>query len=120
MTAGQGPGFLKNGPSVIISHGFWMRRFGGDARIVGQTITLDGTPTTVVGVLPPSLGFPYADNVVWVPRVFELAGMTKARIGRGAGFLVLTARTKGVGSTWWPRSATGAVWSRIARATSGS
>src|ERR1019366_3974917 len=79
---------------ALLSHGFWIRRFGGDARIVGQTITLDGTPTTVIGVLPSSLGFPYADNAVWVPRVFDLAGMTQARIERGAGFLVITARLK--------------------------
>jgi predicted permease len=81
-------------PVAILGHGFWQRRFGGDAKIVGQTVTLDGVPTTVIGVLPPSLGFPYADNAVWVPRVFDLAGMTPARIDRGAGFLVLTARLK--------------------------
>ena len=79
---------------ALLSHGFWLRRFGGDAHIVGATITLDGVPTTVVGVLPPTLGFPYADNAVWVPRVFDLAGLTPARLARGAGFMVLTARLK--------------------------
>jgi predicted permease len=81
-------------PVAMLSHGFWQRRFGGDPRIVGQVITLDGQPTTVVGILPASLGFPYADNTVWVPRVFDLAGMTRLRIDRGAGFLALTARLK--------------------------
>src|SRR2546421_9798672 len=43
------------GPSVaLLSHGYWMRRFGGDSGVVGRTIALDGRPTVVVGVLPAS------------------------------------------------------------------
>ena len=44
-----------NGPSVaLLSHGYWMRRFGGDPGVVGRTIALDGRPTAIVGVLPAS------------------------------------------------------------------
>lgn len=44
---------------VILSHGFWQRRFGGDLRIIGQKITLDAAPFyTVFGVLPPGVNFP--------------------------------------------------------------
>src|SRR5439155_924765 len=39
---------------VILSHGYWMRRFGGDARVVGRAIALDGRPTTIIGVMPAS------------------------------------------------------------------
>ena len=39
---------------VILSHDLWVRRFGADSGIVGRTIPLDGTPRTVVGVLPAS------------------------------------------------------------------
>src|SRR6266480_4451103 len=43
------------GASVaILSHGYWMRRFGGDPGVVGRTIALDGRPTTIVGVTPAS------------------------------------------------------------------
>ena len=38
---------------VVLTHGFWERRFGGDAGILGQSLTLDGEPYTVVGVLAP-------------------------------------------------------------------
>jgi putative ABC transport system permease protein len=39
-------------PEVILSHGFWQRRYGGDPRIVGQAITLDGATRTIIGVMP--------------------------------------------------------------------
>ncbi len=44
-------------PAVILSHGFWQRRFASDRGIVGTAITLDSTPHEVVGVLPPSFDF---------------------------------------------------------------
>ncbi|HEX5438799.1 MAG TPA: ABC transporter permease [Gemmatimonadaceae bacterium] len=43
---------------VIISDALWHRRFGGDPGIIGRAITLDGKPTTVIGVMPPSFSFP--------------------------------------------------------------
>jgi putative ABC transport system permease protein len=39
---------------VLLNDGFWRRRFGGDPHIVGQSIDVDGTPCTVIGVLPAS------------------------------------------------------------------
>ena len=47
-----------NGPAaVILTHGFWNRRFGGDPSVVGTAITLDDRPWEVVGILPPSFDF---------------------------------------------------------------
>jgi putative ABC transport system permease protein len=37
---------------VILTHGLWQRRFGGDRSIVGRTVSVDGEPIEVVGVLP--------------------------------------------------------------------
>ena len=43
------------GQVVILGQGFWQRRYGGDKNIVNHTITLDGDPYTVVGVMPPGI-----------------------------------------------------------------
>jgi putative ABC transport system permease protein len=43
---------------VLINHGFWLKRFGGDAHILGQSIWLSGDPFKVIGILPPTFRFP--------------------------------------------------------------
>ena len=55
---------------VVIGYGLWQRRFGGDQNLVGQKLTLNGQPYTVVGILPPAVQFP-ADREVWAPRVIR-------------------------------------------------
>jgi predicted permease len=56
---------------ALLSHALWTERFGGDRGVIGRRIVLDGTPYTVVGVLPPDfevLGRP-AD--LWTPLVID-------------------------------------------------
>ena len=43
--------------AVILTHGFWTRRYAADSKIVGKAITLNGAPNEVVGVLPESFDF---------------------------------------------------------------
>src|SRR2546429_324405 len=43
---------------VLLSHGLWQERFGGDRSAVGRTVIMDGAPVTIVGVLPASFDFP--------------------------------------------------------------
>jgi predicted permease len=43
---------------VILSHGLWQQRFGGNPKIVGQSLTLDGQQFQVVGIMPPRFSFP--------------------------------------------------------------
>ena len=56
-------------PVVVVSHGLWQRRLGGDPRILGRTIHINGWPFTVVGVAPPE--FHGVNGLVvaglWVP-----------------------------------------------------
>jgi putative ABC transport system permease protein len=56
---------------VLLSHAFWMRRFGGDPTVVGRTLTLSGRPAEVIGVLPA--GTPWLDAAdVFTPFVRRL------------------------------------------------
>ena len=51
---------------VVLSNRFWQEHFGSNRDIVGQTVTLDGSSYSVVGVMPPSFRFPdYA--LMWAP-----------------------------------------------------
>jgi putative ABC transport system permease protein len=52
---------------VVLSHGLWQRKFGGQWSAVGQTLRLDSVPCTIIGVLPPSFQFPERDLDAWVP-----------------------------------------------------
>ncbi len=47
---------------VLLTHGFWQRRFAGDRTIVGRTIHLNGVATEVIGVLPASFRHPFPDD----------------------------------------------------------
>jgi putative ABC transport system permease protein len=46
--------------TVILTYGYWQRRFGGDASVVGRTLTIDQLPRTVIGVMPA--GFDFRNN----------------------------------------------------------
>ncbi|HEX6183713.1 MAG TPA: ABC transporter permease [Pyrinomonadaceae bacterium] len=55
-------------PSILLGHGLWLRRFGGDRGVVGRQVTLDGEARTVVGVLGPEFQFArLGDTEVWTP-----------------------------------------------------
>ena len=58
---------------VVLGYAFWREHFGGDPRIVGRTIRLDGLPLEVVGVAGPSLGYPCGVDVY---RLFPVDSST--------------------------------------------
>jgi putative ABC transport system permease protein len=51
---------------VIISHGYWQRRFGGAPDALGKTLVINGVPNTVVGVMPAGFRFLF-DVDIWAP-----------------------------------------------------
>src|SRR2546425_2252219 len=53
-------------PVAVISHALWQNRFGGDAGIVNRTISLNGKPYSVLGVMPAGFEFPNKVDL-WVP-----------------------------------------------------
>jgi putative ABC transport system permease protein len=50
-------GLVDGPPAIILTHGFWTRRFARDRSVVGSSLTIDDLPRQVVGVLPPSFDF---------------------------------------------------------------
>jgi putative ABC transport system permease protein len=60
--------------SVVISHGLWQRRFGGDPQILGKALTVDGRSCTVVGVTRPGFHF-QEDAELWVPLALDPANL---------------------------------------------
>ncbi len=79
-------------PEVILSHGFWQRQFGGDSDIVGQHISVDGEPLTIVGVMPQGVAIRTTELAesraeLWLP--FRLVAGDRAGMG---GFLNVVAR----------------------------
>ena len=58
-----------------MSHRLWQHRFGGRALVVGETLWLDGTATTIVGVMPAGLSHMTQNADFWVPaRPVQLDG----------------------------------------------
>jgi predicted permease len=55
-------------PVILLSYGYWQRRFGGSPETVGQTLSLNGIPVTVVGVMPAGFHL-LLDVDVWFPGV---------------------------------------------------
>jgi len=52
---------------AVLSHAFWMRRYGGDPGIIGGTLETDGAAEEIVGVMPASFECPSALTDVWIP-----------------------------------------------------
>jgi predicted permease len=63
---------------VIISDAVWRERYGADKALIGRTIRLNGSPVTVIGVMPPGFHFPLVANL-WQPLAHAPALAADAR-----------------------------------------
>jgi putative ABC transport system permease protein len=90
---------------ALVTKDFWQKRFGGDPNVIGRSIILDGTPHTIVGVLPnmpaawfganPAAWFganPTAE--VWTTKPFQIPGFSYEQLMRGSFFLRVVGRLK--------------------------
>jgi predicted permease len=90
----------EDAPVTVLSDGYWRRRFGADPAIVGQTLTFNGTPFVVVGVMPPDFVFPYPGMLgpsgftrvtsidAWLPITFSGPGAAANRMLNAQGQIV--------------------------------
>jgi putative ABC transport system permease protein len=53
-------------PVAILTYGLWQRRYGKDPATIGKVVRMNGTPTTIVGVMPPDFAFPFNADL-WTP-----------------------------------------------------
>jgi putative ABC transport system permease protein len=93
-------------PVVVLSDGYWRRRFGADPGMVGKTLSLYGTPFQVIGVMPRDFVFPYPGMLgpsgftrvtgidIWLPIMFSGPIATQNRMLTSTGQIVRTAH-------WW-------------------
>ena len=95
--------------AVVISHGFWQRRLGGDPAALGRVLTIQNQPRTIVGIMPSGFVFPYktmlgpsgftrgADVDAWLPLEFVAADSRStgvASLTRATRFLSIVGRLK--------------------------
>src|SRR5205823_7130773 len=79
------------------TEGFWRQWLGGDPNVIGRSITLDGTPHTIVGVLANQPGAWFGTNPapeVWTMKPFVIPGFSHERMMRGTGFLRVVGRLR--------------------------
>jgi putative ABC transport system permease protein len=77
---------------VLLSYGFWRQRFGGDRGVLGRSLQIEGIPTTIIGVLPEVLRFPFGEVEIWLPRPDEVSFMSRRALELGAGYLQVVER----------------------------
>jgi hypothetical protein len=62
---------------IVLSHALWAAKFGSDPTLVGRTLTLDGEPYTVIGVMPEGSIFDRSFNQMWRPLAFKPSERTR-------------------------------------------
>src|SRR6185436_6865682 len=76
--AGRGFSPTEDTPAAarvaIVSERLWRNRFAADANVVGRSITLNGEPYTVIGIMPAAMRFPSRLTDVWLPIGLSVAG----------------------------------------------
>ena len=73
---------VPNGPQrVVLSYGYWHRRFGGDPAVIGRSIIVDSRPREIVGAMPQGFRFVDSDFDLAVPLAFDRGNLTLSGFG---------------------------------------
>src|SRR5262249_18769312 len=80
---------------ALISEHFWRSKLAGDPKVLGRVLTLNGVPTTIVGVVPTgSLAWWGPNLEIWTVKPFEVPGISKDMLMRGVSYLRVIGRLK--------------------------
>ncbi len=89
------PNEEENADVALVSEHFWRTQLASDPQVLGRSLTLNGVPTTIVGVIPTMpLAWFGQDCAVWTTKPFQLPGVTRAMLMRGVGYLRVIGRLK--------------------------
>jgi len=98
-------------PVFVISFDTWHRLFGESRDVLGRSLTLNGIPRTLVGVMPAGFTFPAAPNDLWFPGQLDAA----FRVNRDQYFLSVVGRLRPGATIEQARVEMNAVMDRLAR-----
>ncbi|MBA3887356.1 MAG: ABC transporter permease [Acidobacteria bacterium] len=121
------PGDAQHGRAVVMAHTLWVRRFGADPLILNRTVSFNGEPAVVTGVMPPGFTFPAAGDLpeafgfTATPEVWTLDILSpQQRANRGGKSHVLVGRLAPGTSLAAADADLGAIAEAIARESPGS
>jgi len=85
----------SKGDVVMVTENFWRSRLNSDPNVLGRSITLNGVPNTIIGVLANlPISWFGRDTEVFANKLFEPADISKDRLMRGVSFMRVIARLK--------------------------
>ncbi len=83
-------------PIAVVTDDFWRTRLGASDSVVGEAITLDGVPYTIIGILPPGMEFPSPEDDVFVPMGLFAEDMSWEVRGSSSGTRAIARLAEGV------------------------
>jgi predicted permease len=99
---------------IVLSDGLWRTRFNADPEIIGKTIAFSERPRTVIGVMPPAVGFPSRNTTFWIPM--QLGPAEYGDVRRANFILDVFARLKPSASVDAARAELNVIAQRLAAA----
>jgi putative ABC transport system permease protein len=93
-TFGPGEEAAGETQAMVLSHRLWQRRFGADPHVVGKTVTANGRPFTIVGVMPAGFSFQSSRYQLWVPLPLRAPNPDNLPITRTSRFVQVLAKLK--------------------------